>query len=85
MTPSEALTEVRGYAGAGRIRLTRHAERRMEDRGVVFRDVRSALMNAGQCSALPEERWKVWGPDTSGDELTLVILLEDGVIVVTMF
>jgi len=85
MTPSEALADVRGYAGAGRIRLTRHAERRMEDRGLVFRDLRSALVNARQCSALPEERWKVCGPDASGDELTLVVLLEDGVIVVTVF
>ena len=71
MTPSEALADVRGYAVAGRIRLTRHAERRMEDRSLVFRD-----LPQGSEAPLPEERWKVCGPDASGD---------DGVIVVTMF
>jgi hypothetical protein len=44
-----------------------------------------ALQNAAQCSGLPEDRWKVSGPDASGDELTLVVVLEDGVIVVTVF
>jgi len=85
MTAAEALADVRGYAQAGRIQFWHHAERRMEERGVFYRDVQSALQNAVRCSALPEERWKVWGPDASGDELTLVVLLEDGVVVVTLF
>jgi hypothetical protein len=57
----------------------------MRERGAFREDVWHALENAVQCSALPEGRWKVRGPDTSGEGLTLVILLEDGVIVVTVF
>jgi hypothetical protein len=85
MAEKEVLADIRGYARAGRIVVTFHAERRMGERGVSPQDVRSALVNAGRCSALTEERWKVWGPDVSGDELTLVVILEDGVIVVTVF
>ena len=85
MTPSEALVDIRGYAGAGRIVVTFHAGRRMGERGVTFADVRHALTNAGRCSAHPEQRWKAWGPDAAGDELALAVLLEDGVIVVTVF
>jgi hypothetical protein len=42
-------------------------------------------MNAANCKGLPEGRWKVWGPDRFGDELTLVVVASDGVIVVTVF
>lgn len=85
MTPSEALADIRGYAGVGRIVLTFHAEQRMGERGVTARDVRHALVNAGRCNGLPEDRWKVYGADLSGEELVLVVVLEDGVIVVTVF
>ncbi len=85
MTPSEALADMRGYALAGRVVVTFHAGKRMRERGVFAEDVWHALQHAGRCNALPDERWKVWGPDASGDELALVVLLEDGVIVVTVF
>lgn len=84
MTPTEALTAVRGYAAAGRFVLSGHARQRMSERNVTFRDVRHALTNARSCSA-EGERWRVKGPDWDGDDLVLVCVLEDGVIVVTVF
>lgn len=71
MTPSEALADVRGYAVAGRIRLTRHAERRMEDRSLMFRD-----LPQGSEARYRRSGGRCVGRTASGD---------DGVIVVTTF
>lgn len=84
MTPAEALEAVRGYAAAGRFVLSSHARQRMSERNVRFRDVRHALTNARACFA-EGARWRVEGPDWDDDELVLVCVLEDGVIVVTVF
>lgn len=84
MTPADALEAVRGYAAAGRFVLSSHARQRMGERNVTFRDVRHALTNAHSCSA-QGARWRVEGPDWDDDELALVCVLEDGVIVVTVF
>ena len=85
VTPAEALADVRGYAGANRIRYTSHARLRMSQRGVAFADVRHALLTATVCKAQPEGTWKVESLDRSGDELTAVVALDDGVLVVTVF
>jgi hypothetical protein len=43
-----------------------------------------ALKHATAC-APSDAKWKVSGPDLDGDELTAVVVLEVGVIVVTVF
>jgi len=85
VTPAEALADVRGYAAAGRYRLTRHARQRCEERGATFDDVGHALTNARTCSAGEPGRWRVGGPDLDADPLTLVVAIEAGVVVVTVF
>lgn len=77
MTPEQVLADVRGYAAAGRYRLTRHARKRCEERGATFGDVGHALANARTCSA--------GEPDREGDSLTLVVAIEAGLVVVTVF
>ena len=80
-----SLKDVRGYAAAGRIVVTRHASQRMAQRGAGEADVRNALTYAVTSLATPDGRWKVTGPDMDGDALTLVVTIEGGVIVVTVF
>jgi hypothetical protein len=86
-TPAdEALEAVRGYAAANRIRLTRHVFVRMEERCVTYADVREALMTATACRPGPKDRWRVTGGgDQDREPLALVVVLEDGVVVVTVF
>lgn len=84
MSPQEAIESIRGYAAAGRIIVTRHAYERMRQRNVTFRDVTLALSAARICDAA-NTNWRVTGPDVDGDELTLVVAIESGVIVVTVF
>lgn len=85
MTPAEALQDIRGYALAGRIEVVPHASRRMRERGVIVDDLWHALTTATACKAEPEERWRVDSTDLEGDALAVVVALEDGVVVVTLF
>jgi hypothetical protein len=57
----------------------------MDERGATERDVIKALANATRCEAASEGRWKATGPDLDGDALTVVVVLQAGVLVVTMF
>lgn len=81
----EAIANICGYAAAGRISVTTHARTRMNQRNVRPGDVRSALVSAEACKAQPQGTWKVVGPDMDGDSLTLVVAIEEGVLVVTVF
>ena len=78
------LEEIR-RCSAGQIVIAGHARARMGERGVTLGDVRHALSNATACKAQPNGRWRVTGPELDGDELVLVVVLEAGVVVVTVF
>ena len=84
MSPGEALETIRGYAVARRIRVTAHAYERMRRRGVHYHDLRFALMTASVCLA-DGPKWKVTGADEDGDALTCVVVIEAGLVVVTVF
>lgn len=86
MTPAEALRRIRGYARAGRVEFSRHAYERMGERGATAADVIHACSNATRCKASDQpERWKATGPDLDGDDLTVVVVLDAGVLVITIF
>lgn len=86
MSCEEVLRMVRGYADAGRILLTRHARERMRERGTRWKDVRHALANAAACSdGNAPGRWIIRSADLDGDAMTLVVGLQDGVVVVTLY
>lgn len=87
MTPAEAqaFADIRGYAQAGRWVLSAHAKRRAAERGVRPADVRCALVSAATCKDQGDGTWKVPSKDTAGDDLTAIVALEDGVLVVTLF
>jgi Domain of unknown function (DUF4258) len=85
VTQAEALEYVRGCAAAGRYIVSRHALQRMRDRRVRAGDLRHALMNASSCAEQSGGIWRVFGEDLDGDELTVVVAIEDGLVVVTLF
>jgi hypothetical protein len=86
VTSSEALRHIRGYAAAGRVQFSRHAYQRMDERGSSARDVITALANAVHCvPASGTDCWKAVGPDLDDDELSVVVAIEDGLVVVTLF
>jgi hypothetical protein len=82
-----ALVLIRDHARAWRIIFVGHAEKRMRQRGATRDDVRAALMGGKRAVAQPEERWRVdGGRDLEGDDLTVVVVIEDdGDLVVTLF
>lgn len=86
MTPAEALKDVRGYAAAGRVRFSGHAYRRMDERGATKQDVIVACVSATKCKRGTEPgRWKATGPDLDGEDLTVVVAFEEGLLIVTLF
>jgi hypothetical protein len=86
VTPDEALRDIRGYAAANRLRYTAHALARMRERGASRGDVKNALATATVCTAEADTRWCIsGGQDLDGEALTVVVVLDDGVLVVTLF
>jgi hypothetical protein len=85
VTLDEALRDIRGYAASGRIRIEVHARQRMRERNVRYADLIHVLSNASACALQPNGRWRVEGSDADGDDLTAIVVLEDGVAVVTLF
>lgn len=43
------------------------------------------MSRARECCEQDNGRWRVVGDDLSGDELTAVVVFDDGVLVVTLF
>jgi hypothetical protein len=54
-------------------------------RGASVGHVLHALRNAAVCERGEGDRWKTTGPDLDGDDLTAVVVIEDGLVVVTVF
>jgi hypothetical protein len=85
VTPAEATEAIKGYAGAHRIRFGSHARKEMRECGATQADVRRALMTLQSCELQANGRWKVAGPDTHGDALICIVVIEEGAVVVTVF
>lgn len=86
MTAAEALQLIRGLASANRYIVSSHAWLRANQRGAGVQDIRHGLVNANSCSWQPErETWRVETCDLDGDDLTLVVSIQEDLIVVTLF
>lgn len=88
VTPAEALQLIRGYALANRYRIHPHAWDRLRGVGrnvlTTEEDLLHALRNATRARFQPDnERWRVDGPDMDGDDLTVVVVIEDGLLIIT--
>lgn len=82
----KAVADITGYVRANRIEVTKHARERMEERNVRRQDIIHALLNATSWVYQPSnDTWKVTGPDLSELSLAVVVAIDDGVIVVTIF
>ncbi len=79
MDGAKALQAIRS---AGQLFLTKHARDRMAQRNVSYKDVQHALQNASHAELSDdddgyEEKWVVRGADIDGDELYLVVIIEE--------
>jgi hypothetical protein len=85
MDAREALRLVREAGRTGVFWVGHHARQRMAERNVRVSDIEHGLSIARSCSSQRNDRWKVPTEDLDGDELTLIIELRDGFVVVTVF
>ena len=81
-----ALAEIQRLASLNRLVFTSHAAKRMDQRGAKREDVRAALVSATSARAQDRGGWRVeGGRDRDGDDLTVIVDIEDDVIVITLF
>lgn len=78
------LADIRGYAGANRIRVEGHARDRMRDRNVTYDDLRHALLTARTCTVQANGRIRVRGFDLDHATLDPVVVLDGQVVVITL-
>jgi len=86
VTDAEALATVRRLALAGSYRVSRHAQERAAERGVRVGDIRHGLINATAARWQADRAtWRLESVDREGDGLTLAVVIEALVVVVTVF
>jgi hypothetical protein len=86
VTPAEALEQAHRAGATGQFFVSTHARERQGERTVHFADIREALRTATLARLQDNERWRLdGGQDLDGDDLTLIVVFEQGVIVVTVF
>jgi hypothetical protein len=86
MTEQQMLELVRSYTRANRWEVDQyHGRPRMQQRGVSFADVEHALLHAVRCQVQDNGRWKLVSHDIDGDDLTIIAIVDDEVLVITLF
>jgi hypothetical protein len=86
MTEAARLELVRTYTLAGRWEVeANHGVIRMRERGASFSDIRHGLLSGTRCSVQENGRWRLVTEDLDADELTLILFVDDGVLVITLF
>lgn len=57
----------------------------MRQRGLSFLEVEHGLFHATRCAVQANGRWKLESQDLDADDLTLIVVVDDGVLVITLF
>jgi hypothetical protein len=86
MTPAEALQEINDAGKTGSFYITPHANQEAKECSASRYDIQEALRTAYQANHQPtNDRWRVLGKDLDGDDLTVIVVFDAGVVVVTVF
>lgn len=88
MDAKEALRVIRGLGRVNRFRLTAHAYQEAAACGATRAHIRCALANAKRVRPSGKGRasdWTVLGPDLDGDDLQLAVIIEDGLLIITVY
>jgi hypothetical protein len=85
VTSAEALADIRGYARAGRVEFTEHVVMRARQRRVRIGEIVTALAYTHDCRHEESEKWRALCRDRDGDLLEMIVVIEDGLLVVTLF
>lgn len=87
MNARQALAFVHRAANGNQVNFSSHALARMHQRGATRRDVTHALTTATSARwQADHESWLIEeGVDLDGDELSVACVIENGVLVVTIY
>jgi len=87
VTPEEALEAAQDAGRTGRLDWTPHAYEQARKRNIKKLDARAALASATHAVYQPEnDRWRIeGGQDLEGDDLTVVVVFEGLLVIITFF
>jgi len=80
----EYLPQILSALSLGDYRVTLHAKLRMSERNISHADIRNCGQS-GLAMAQSDGKVKVVGRDIDGVQLTLICVIEDGVLLITVF
>lgn len=80
----EYLPQILSALSLGDYRVTFHAKLRMSERNISHADIRNCGQS-GLAIVQSDGKIKVVGRDIDGAQLTLICVIEDGVLLVTVF
>jgi Domain of unknown function (DUF4258) len=79
------LADIQGYARAGRVELTEHVVLRARQRRVRIGEIVTALAYAHGCRREKDEKLRALCRDRDGDLLEMIVVIDEGLLVVTLF
>ena len=86
MPSADVLKEIHRLVQGNRYEISAHAAKRAIERGAGERDIVSALITATRATWQEQHQtWNVEGEDTDGDPLTVAVVIEAYLVVVTLF
>ena len=78
------IQEFLSLMASGNYRITLHARKRMAERNITDADIRNSAIT-GSVLIMKDGKLKVKGFDLDGEELIVICVIEDGIIIVTVF
>jgi len=85
-TSASVLVECHAAGRTGIFLLGEHAADRARERRIEIDDIKHALRGATAATLQDNGRWKVSGGlDLEGDAVTFIVMLERGLLIVTLF
>jgi hypothetical protein len=86
VTPAQALEAAYQAGASNRFSVTIHLCEHRDTRNIHRADIREALRTASTARKQENERWRLeGGHDLDGDDLTLIVVFEADVVVITAF
>ncbi len=85
MTKARAIREVRAAVADGRVLVTAHASDRMLERRVSIDDVLHVLSTTLRFESQGDASWLARGAIDTRRQLAVVLTIEDGVVVITVW
>ena len=78
------IIKILNHLASGNFELTWHAEERMQERNIRFRDIQSVGQKCTKWKQQSPEKFKIWGLTLDGDEIAVVCAYDGTTLIITV-